>query len=308
MTLRRAALVAALATLGAAAPAHAFVRYKTSMGKDFAWKQSCIPLTYYPSSMIDAAGAMDMTPEQIDKAVQASAAAWSSGANDCSFLVINAESSVKAAPSAVYDKRNSLIFQTRNWCGPKTKTGACSYDSLALAITSVFVVQSDGTIRDADIEINGANFIWADLDSEPANSGKQDLQNALTHEMGHMIGLDHTCYMPGDTAPRAVDQNGNPVPDCPTAPAAVRATTMFASADPGDIQKRTLEADDKAAICAIYPVASDPMTCPTALEPGGSGGCGCAVGGGSGGAGIALAAVAGLVARARRRRKAVGQA
>jgi hypothetical protein len=302
-----------LAALASAPTAQAYVRYKTSSGQPFAWKQTCVPLTYYPNTMIDGAGAMDMTPAEIDHAVQAAAAAWSSAANACSFLQINVGASTAPPPGAmtvaghlvygsIYDKRNSLLFQTRDWCGPK-KNGACTYDSLALAITSVFVIPSDGTIRDTDIEINGVNFIWADLDpASVAGGNRQDLQNALTHEMGHMIGLDHTCYMPGDPTARATDDMGNPVPDCPTAPAAVRATTMFASADPGDTQKRTLAPDDTRAICDIYPVATDPLICPTA-DPGGSGGCGCSMPGRTGGD-PALAVAAALLWRRRRRRRA----
>ncbi|HVZ75437.1 MAG TPA: hypothetical protein VHJ20_23835 [Polyangia bacterium] len=298
------ALATVMATL-APRDAAAFVRYKTASGIPFAWQQTCVPVTYYPNSMLDGAGHMNMTPDQIAHAVSTSAATWSAAANPCSFLIINTESSAAAAPTAVYDKRNSLIFDS-TWCGPRDGSGNCTYDGLALAITSVFVVTSTGVIKDADIEINTQNFTWADLDLEPPGSDKQDLQNAVTHEMGHMIGLDHTCYMNGE-ATRQIDNNGNPVPDCATAPADVRATTMFASADAGDIQKRTLADDDKAAVCAIYPVANDPMMCPTAADPTGStsSGCHCAVDPARGRATFVapgLLVAAALWARARRRR------
>jgi hypothetical protein len=54
---------------------------------------------------------------------------------------------------------------------------------------------------------------------------------------------------------------------------------MFASATPGDLSKRTLEADDKLAICDIYPLAKDPAYCPVdgAVTDGKAG---CAMGGG----------------------------
>src|SRR5260221_14269066 len=132
--------------------------------------------------MLNAQGAMDMTPDEIAHAVQTSAATWSANANPCSFLQINADapgvdggSSPPPPESAIYDKRNSLIFQTVPWCGPKNSMGDCSFDSTALAITSVFVVPSDGTIKDADIEVNSVNFIWADLDITK-DLNRQDLQ------------------------------------------------------------------------------------------------------------------------------------
>ena len=119
------------------------------------------------------------------------------------------------------------------------------------------------------------NFAWADLDVTP-DARRQDLQNALTHEMGHFIGLDHTCYQPGTVSSPPLDNNGNPIPTCDNASDDVRATTMFASAPPGDTQKRTLEADDCQAVCDIYPTARDPANCP-ALDNGQTG-CACAVG------------------------------
>jgi hypothetical protein len=309
------ALVAGMAVgLGGAPAAQAYVRYKTDSGKPFHWRQTCVPLTFYPDTMIDVAGAMAMTPEQIAHAVRTSAEAWSSNANPCSFLQINADppmvagdagadGSATAPAKAVYDKRNSLIFQTVNW----------SFDSQALAITSVFVLPSDGTIKDADIEINSVNFIWADVDLDHSAS-RQDLQNALTHEMGHLVGLDHTCYTHAANTTRPLDDMGLPIPDCNDwAPPDVRATTMYASAKEGDTQKRTLAPDELRAICAMYPVANDPLTCPMAGElnpspPELAHGCTCAVHDRKGGgAGLpVLVGLAALVARARRRRRARG--
>jgi len=104
-------------------------------------------------------------------------------------------------PVARYDYKNSLVFRTTTWCAPSDAAGTCSYDAAALAITSVFVNKKDGHIRDADIEVNSKNFIWTDLDIDPTAHGKQDLQNALAHEMGHLVGLDHTCVPAGVEPP-----------------------------------------------------------------------------------------------------------
>jgi len=165
---------------------------------------------------------------------------------------------------------------------------------------------STGLIKDADIEVNAFNFRWADLVMHPdlAAPGMtvHDQQNALTHEMGHLIGLDHTCYL---QPPAPLDNNGNPIPYCADAPPEVLATTMFPSANPGDIDKRTLAPDDQQAVCDIYPAAMDPMNCApvSQIEPTG---CNCATAAGATAPGAALtmvAAVALLAVRARSRRR-----
>jgi MYXO-CTERM domain-containing protein len=301
-SLRVAGLACAVAFTLLPGRAHAFVRYKTeSTMVGFYWPQSWVPVTAYPLSIKDARGEMEMTSDQILAAATAAGDSWSKAQNDCTYLQINLGSSTAAAPAAKYDARNSLVFRTTTWC-PSDPAAAC-YDPAALAITSVFVNKKDGKIRDADIEVNAKNFVWADLDVEPSAQGKQDLQNALAHEMGHLIGLDHTCVPAGTPPPIPVDNDGNEVPDCETAPQAVRETTMFASAIPGDKEKRTLAPDDIAAVCAIYPVANDPMIYITGNED--TSACACALDGDGRGAG-AVVPILGMLAALVLRRRARG--
>lgn len=290
----------------AARPAQAFVRYKTSTGIGFFWPQTCVPVTAYPLSMTDANGHMDMTSQQIMQAATSAAAAWGANMNACTFLRINVTESTGPTPEARDDYTNSLIFRTLTWCSPSDAPGTCSYDPSALAITSVFVDKSTGQIQDGDIEVNARNFSWADLVLDPSlASQSQDLQNALTHETGHLIGLDHTCYVPGTVPNPPLDNTGTPVPSCDAASDAVKATTMSALAEPGDTGKRTLAPDDIAAVCDIYPIAMDPMKCPvTDAAPSGAEACRCGLGadGGGGRAGALLAGLAALAALVRRRR------
>ena len=251
--------------LGTPRGARAFVRYKTSAGLPFAWAQTCISLTVYPNDFTD------LTPDQTMHAVTAAAAAWSADLNVCTFMRIQVNSSMAATPTATLDGRNSVIFRSTSWCAPNDLLGICSYPPESLAITSVFVRKSDGKILDADIEVNAKNYVWGDLALAGAGSGKQDLQNTLTHEMGHVLGLDNTC-VPAGTSPVPLDDNGLPVPSCDSASPAVQATTMFDSHIPGDISKRTLAPDDILGVCTVYPIASDPMVCPSSDADGGSDG------------------------------------
>jgi hypothetical protein len=304
---RSAGVAVALALCFAAAPrAEAFVRYKTSGGLPFYWPQTCIPLSAYPLSMADATGNMDMTTDEIMHAATEAASAWGSATMDasasaCTYLKINVTQQDGAAPKAALDYTNALLFRTTSWCAPTDPPGTCSYAPEALAITSVFVNKASGQIIDGDIEVNSKNFVWTDLDLDPKGTGKQDLQNALTHEMGHLIGLDHTCFAPGTPGDPPLDDMGNPIPSCDAAPMAVQETTMFASAIPGDTQKRTLAPDDIRAVCTIYPAASDPMICPVKDDPPPSPACALGPGAGGGGAGAALVALGALLVVVRRR-------
>jgi MYXO-CTERM domain-containing protein len=301
--------VAASAALGAR-PAAAYVRYKTDSGIGFFWPQDCVIVTVYPKDLLT------MTADQVLHAVTAAGNAWSSAGDACTYMNImvssdpppgaGADAGADAGPPVVtptakLDYLNNVIFRPDTWCRPTDAPGTCTYDPAALAITSVFVSTRTGEIRDGDVEVNAKYFVWADVDID-MTPGRQDLQNALTHEFGHLVGLDHTCFFAQPGLARPFDNNNQPIPDCDNADDTVRATTMFASAIPGDTQKRTLAPDDQQAVCDIYPASHDPMTCaPGQTDPGG---CSCAAAGAplSALASLALLVVAILATRARRRR------
>jgi MYXO-CTERM domain-containing protein len=103
------------------------------------------------------------------------------------------------------------------------------------ALTSVTYNSDTGRIADADIEINSATFDFTEFDeSNVGSSSRVDLENTLTHEVGHFIGLDHP---------------GNP------------KATMYGTAPAGEIKKRTLHQDDINGLCAAYPAESPPTRC-----------------------------------------------
>ena len=67
------------------------------------------------------------------------------------------------------------------------------------------------------------------------------LQNTVTHEAGHFLGLAHPCEADPGTA------TANGVPVCSGHPE-MASVTMFPSASPGEISKRTLAADDVVGV------------------------------------------------------------
>jgi hypothetical protein len=293
-------VVVAALVVSQSRPAEAFVRYLTDDNKPFFWALASVPITGYPNDFTQTS----MTIDQVGNALAGAAAAWSNETNSCTYLELVPALSTAPTPLAVNDGHNSLIFHSTVWCHVAAD-GSCNvdYDSSALAVTTDTANTKTGQIYDADVEVNLVDYQWADLVEDPQLSSDMDLQNALTHELGHLIGLDHTCFDPltSMTGVRPDDNTGMPVPDCATASAEVQATTMFPSAMPGDTQKRTLAPDDINAVCTIYPVDDPPGT-------GANGGCaGCAAAGGLGdnGAPVAfglLSAV--LIARRGRTRTA----
>lgn len=266
------AVVVVAALLTVTTPAAAYVRYLSESLCPYAWRQRNLVIRAYPR------GVADLDEAQIANAVAQAAGVWTETnptLATCTDLSIGVTmmSLADASPDAKFDRQNNLVFRPDNWClvpGPDCK------DPNALAVTSVFA-RTWGEIVDADIEVNTKEFIWGDLVSSPMAGGFQDLQNTLTHEVGHLIGLDHSCF-DGTSERRPLDQNGIPVADCDdNAPPAVRATTMFSSAPLGDISKRTLEPDDEEAVCALYPRGvEDPAVC--AAAPRSESGCAVAAG------------------------------
>jgi hypothetical protein len=303
---RPLALCVAALALAWSARAAAYVRYLTDTGKPFFWAQATVPITAYPDDFTQTS----MTPAQLQGAITASAATWSmnTGANACTYLTLLPTFASGGAPAAGNDGHSTVVFHSKVWCRVDAN-GDCpagaEYDPSALAVTTDTANTATGQIYDADVEVNSLIYQWADVVADPQLVADMDLQNALTHEFGHLIGLDHTCWdaLTSKTPLRPDDNNGQPVPDCATASADVQATTMFPSATPGDIEKRDLAPDDQDALCQIYNV-NDPPPPPGTDATGGCNRQGCAVGGsldlGALGASVALAALVGLRRRARR--------
>jgi hypothetical protein len=277
MIARRAARVGALCLAGAVlvapAPATAYVRYRTSEGNAYSWRSTSVPITAYPQDLLDSQGNVTMTIDQVTNAGLQAAATWSKEnpvLTPCSYLELAVAPSSQTAPDAQYDHVNIMVTRTGIWediCspGPASDPTPVCHQSGQLALTTVFTHPS-GEIVDADIEVNAdpAEYTWHDLITDPGSQTAQDLQNALTHETGHFIGLDHTCYIdssvfPVDSTGQPIiplDSNGDKVPPCSNATATEMHAVMFPSATPGDTSKRTLTPDDAAGICAIYPVGS----------------------------------------------------
>ncbi|HSZ80802.1 MAG TPA: hypothetical protein VLA14_00895 [Polyangia bacterium] len=279
------------ATLAVAGPARAYVRTRSEDNKwVLIWPNPRITMT------VRTGGTLPLPAADLVGAATRAAATWSAAANDTSVDYAVATSTAAPVTSA-FDGENSISFRSADW------DAALGYAPDALALTTVW--SKGGAIVDADTEINSTdpNFTWAVLPDDPAaasSSPDVDLQNALTHELGHVIGLNHPCYLGDAPDPPEVDNEGNPVLSCsdPSLPPSVRDATMYPSSLPGLINERTLSADEILALHDLYPAGRAPVV--DGASSGGSGGCAVADGAARGGGALALACLGVAVARRRR--------
>lgn len=221
---RLAALLLTTALVGAASvPAAAYLKLGTRVGaRTVTLKWTQMPIRYFVTDR----GTAGVSAAQMQQTVLRSFATWDS--------VPSAQSSSEfvgftlASPSQG-DGATVIGFQNR----PELDR--------TLGATSFMVDTVTGAILETDIFFNSA-FAWSVAAQGEANTF--DLESIAVHEVGHLHGLAHSAM--GETELRA---GGRRV----IAAEAVMFPVAFAT---GNIQGRTLKADDIAGIGDIYPSAS----------------------------------------------------
>lgn len=273
-----------------------FVRTTNDTGAELRWASGCVFITY------DATGTTHLAADQEHEIIEAVLSHWETSVASCSYMRFQIEP--PADVEVGFDRENVIKFRETSWCRPASGDDPeeC-YDGAAAGLTTLFFVDDDssprnGEILDADIELNAVNFSISAAGQTLGRDGcLSDLENTLTHEIGHLLGLDHTCWTGGGSRP--TDDDGELVPMCTSnLPPAVTDATMYNFQDCGETKKASLEADDVAAVCAIYPIADDPGVCAPVKE---TGGCCSAGADPRGAAGAALLAALALLTVARRR-------
>jgi hypothetical protein len=165
--------------------------------------------------------------EQLDRSVEAAFAVWDEV--DCSYIRL-----IKTAPGHCMDiglhrshsNANRVFFRSSGWIDPDAPWRL----EEQIALTSVFFDEDTGEILDVDVEVNAEFFELTTRLADP----RTDIQNALAHEVGHLVGLDHS-------------ERSN--------------ATMWRTAEDGETDKRSLSQDDIDGICSLYPLAQNPDDC-----------------------------------------------
>jgi len=239
----------------------------TMAGNYLYWESGCVFVTP------EAEGTKYLPGETEFAVITAAIGAWNTAAATCSFMEIKEQG--RETREVGRDRVNIIKFRDMSWCRPAVDDdpARCYSESAAGLTTAVYVddpdSDRDGALVDADIEINGKNF---SISNNGVTLGTQsclaDLANTLTHELGHLLGVEHLCRAQGD--PPRTDDMGRAVPLCAglSAGSTFFEATMFNFQDCGETKKATLEQDDVAAVCGIYPRSEDPGSCePVSLNP-----------------------------------------
>lgn len=141
-----------------------------------------------------------------------------------------------------YDGKNQIKFFNTGWTSlpfvPPTS---------ALAVT-ISTYNEGGRILDADIFVNGEYFDWGVVNDD-AEGNLHDIQNVITHEFGHFLGLDHTSEDMGETNQDLLN------------------ATMFYASFPGQTSNRTLENHDIWGIRHLYTEEDMPQPSVDEISP-----------------------------------------
>jgi len=231
-----AALGAFLFALSQVSPASAFIRITrlNAAGTGVVqahWLDSEIPVL----TVVDPTNG-DVPSATAFSIIQASAQSW----NDVntSYGLLNpvqfTSGSGQLPPALAFDGQNSIFFDTAGVNFPP--------DAAIIEFVRSFIDANDGHTLDADMVANDRDFFWStttpNLTPAPPGQISVDMQSVVTHEYGHVLGLDHTS-----------------VANCTMIPFII-----------GDTSQRSLELDDRAGESTIYPESAARGLSPGAMD------------------------------------------
>jgi hypothetical protein len=227
------AVLALLTT--AAAPAAAYCRATTcdparghcspdaagclQEGYRVGWESDCITVSVQGGGATSAGISYDALRASVERAFEA----WTSVAcpgGGMPSIHVEVQGPVSCSLAEYNgDKGNANIVMVRDESWPYA-----GQSPDALGFTRINFDLDSGALFDADIELNGFEEPLA-VGRMP-KAGEVDLDSVMTHEVGHLLGLDHSTDL---------------------------EATMRSGYEKGSIELRTPSADDIAGICEIYP-------------------------------------------------------
>lgn len=211
--------------------------------------------------VVDAAGSSKTPGDSEFVAIDAAFASWQAVSDTCSdFKFIRGARVADAKIGRGTETSNAIVFR-ESTCrtaappnDPCQADGSCAnqyhcwdHSDFTIALTTTTFSTKTGAIYDADIELNAAphvdnsSFLFTTISSPPCAEGAEavtcvatDIQNTVTHEVGHTVGFDHV-EVPG--------------------------STMEATAPLGETQKRIIDFGTSRGFCNTYPKGQPPVPC-----------------------------------------------
>ena len=215
--IRAQALTAALGGLVLAASAAAHVRLvHPSNGNGLRW---AAPGAI--SIAIQATGSDDIPDGSHLPALQLAVRAWNDATGTTATLVEDTSPATRARTDWEADDLHLILFDETN------DSGYFPNGTGIVALTPVWFL-SNGVITDADVLFNGSDFEFTTSGAVNAF----DVQDVATHELGHLLGLDHSGWA---------------------------GATMYPYVDPAVVLHRSISGDDERGLRDAYPSGSHSM-------------------------------------------------
>lgn len=167
------------------------------------WTDAYVPF------MVNTNGKHGLAPDEVEATLRKAADQWDQ--IEGSWLELAYEGDTDRSAPDNSDGVNAVFFE-EDWGDGR--------DPNLLALTYVWSLE-DGQITHFDIAINTDDHAWS-IDGNP---DRNDLWNALVHEFGHALGLDHS-----------EDADA----------------TMYFQTSVGETSKRDLSADDVETFASVY--------------------------------------------------------
>jgi len=210
MSLRaRLALVVALLASAAAAIAYVPLRHP-STGAALYWNDGGNVVV-----VLSSLGSDDLEPDEHEPALRLALEAWNQVPGSYARFLENTNPVQRARTDWQADDIHLVLFDEDN------SSGYFPPGNSTVAITPVWF-QSNGRIVDADVLFNGSSYAF----TTEAGANAFDVMDVAVHELGHMLGFDHS---------------------------PVVGSSLFPYVTPGLVLHRSLASDDELAIRVRYP-------------------------------------------------------
>ena len=171
------------------------------------------------SIVLQANGSDDLSAAGHLTPLRSAIKSWNEAPGSTARLVEDTDPDQQARQDWQSSNLHSILFDESN------ASGFFPSGSGVVAITPIFF-NSSGVIADADILFNGSGFRF----TTSGAVGRFDVEDVAAHELGHLLGLDHTPWV---------------------------GATMYPYVDPSIVLHRSLSLDDQRGMRDAYPAQSD---------------------------------------------------